>query len=134
MRGLDTTRIALKLARGLAEHARVVLVGFGSGDTEIRAASSEPTASGLAELAGGAATFGDIITKDRLSPLHLILSGHTPTDRLALLSSPGMATSFEALARSYDHIIVDGGAVVGPEMQAIGEIAPHAIMLAETLT
>ncbi len=45
-----------------------------------------------------------------------------------------MATSFEALARSYDHVVVDAGAVAGPELEAIGEIAPHAILLAETLS
>jgi uncharacterized protein involved in exopolysaccharide biosynthesis len=132
-RGLDTTRIALKLARSLAENARVILVEIGAGDGEIRAASSEPDASGLAELAAGTATFGDIITKDRQSPLHLISSGRTPADRATLLSAPGTATSFAALARSYQHVIVDAGVVAGAEMQAIGEIAPHAILLAETL-
>lgn len=133
LRGLDTTGIALKLARGLAEDARVVLVGLGAGDAEITAASNEPAADGLAELADGTATFGDIITKDRLSRSHLITSGHAPADRLALLDAPGMTTRFAALARSYDYIIVNAGAIDGREMEAIGGIAPHAILLAETL-
>jgi polysaccharide biosynthesis transport protein len=131
--GLDTTRIALKLARGLAEQAHVVLVGLGAGDAEIRAASSEPSAGGLAELAAGTASFGEIITSDTLSPLHLIASGHTPPDWTALASSPAMATSFVALARSYDNVVFDAGAITAPEMAAIGNIAPHAILLAESL-
>ena len=131
--GLDTTRIALKLARGLAEQAHVVLVGLGAGDAEIRAASSEPSASGLAELAAGTASFGEIITSDRLSPLHLISSGHTPPDWIALSDSPAMATSFAALARSYDNVVFDAGTITDAELAAVGNIAPHAILLAELL-
>ena len=57
-----------------------------------------------------------------------------PTDRGAILAAPGMATSFEALARSYDHVVIDAGAAGGPEIEAIAAIAPHAILVAETLT
>jgi Mrp family chromosome partitioning ATPase len=134
-RGLDTTGIAIKLARAVAENGgRVVLVELGSGNDAIKAISTDPSAAGLAELAAGTASFGEIITKDKQSALNLIISGRTPPDRLALLSAPWMAAMFAALARSYDHLVLDAGALGGPEMAAIAEIAPHAFLLTESAT
>jgi len=130
---LDTGQVALKLARTLAKESRVVLVGLGSGDAAMRLTSNDPYAAGLAELAAGTASFRDIITRDKLSLLNLIASGRTPADRDAILSSPGMATSFAALARSYDHVIIDGGAIEGPELEAIADITPRAILVAGAL-
>jgi succinoglycan biosynthesis transport protein ExoP len=132
--GTNTSQIAIKLARALAQDSRVVLVGLASGDTAIRGISIEPSANGLAELARGAASFANVITKDRLSPLHLISSGLAPLDRIDMLSSPGMATNFDALARSYDHVVVDAGVMVGPEIERLAEMAPHAVLVAETLS
>jgi len=129
--GINTSQPAIKLARTLAEEFRVVLVGLDSGDTAIRAISSEPSASGLADLAGGTVSFGAIITKDRLSPLHLIASGRAASNRLELLSSPGMATNFDALARSYDYVVVDAGESNGPAIERICEIAPNAVLVAD---
>ena len=76
---MNTSQTAIKLARALADEFRVILVGLASGDTAIRAISNEPSADGLAELAHGPASFRDIITKDRLSPLHLIAAGRVPS-------------------------------------------------------
>jgi uncharacterized protein involved in exopolysaccharide biosynthesis len=132
--GLDISWMALKFARALAEKARVVLVGIGPADAAIRTTSNDSSASGLAELANGTASFGDIITKDRQSGLHLIVSGRTAADRGEILSSPGMATSFDALARAYDHVVIAAGPIVGPELEALGAIASHAVLVASTLT
>jgi Mrp family chromosome partitioning ATPase len=130
--GLEIGSTAIALARALAQGgARVVLVGLDAGDAAIKAASNDPSAAGLMELVDGTASFGAIITKDRFSSLNLIASGRRPTDRVVLLSAPGLATSFAALARSYDHVVVDAGAVGGPEMEAVGEIAPHAMLVVE---
>jgi tyrosine-protein kinase Etk/Wzc len=130
--GMNASQTAIKLARALAEQSRVILVGLASGETAIRAVSNEPSADGLAELAHGMASFRDIITKDRLSPLHLIAPGHASTDRLAILSARGIVTSFDALAQSYDHVVVDAGAVAGAGIDLVAEIAPHAVLVAET--
>jgi Mrp family chromosome partitioning ATPase len=131
--GINTSQAAIKLARALADDSRVVLVGLASDEATIRGISSEPSADGLAELARGAASFGAIITKDKLSPLHLISAGHSPIGRLDILSSPGMATNFGALARSYDHVVVDAGEASGPGIERIAEIAPHAVLVTDTL-
>ncbi len=128
--GIDTAAAALKLARALAENnARVVLVGLGGDDDKIRVISNDPKANGLFELIAGRASFGDVITRDRLSGVNLIVSGRAAADRLVLLASPGLAGIFAALGRSYDHVIVDAGLLGGVEMDAIGDIAPHALLL-----
>jgi len=128
--GLDTGAAALKLARALAEKdARVVLVGLGGDDEKIRTISNDPKANGLFELIAGRASFRDIITRDRLSGVNLIVSGRAAADRLVLLASPGLAGIFAALARSYDHVVVDAGLLGGAEMAAIGDIAPQAMLL-----
>ena len=136
--GMDTTAAAITFARALADQARVVLVGLGAGDAEIKAISGDPPAAGLAELAQGAASFADLIAKDKYSALHLIVSGREPADRGALLSVPGMAKNFGALAAAYGHVVIDGGAVAGPDfsqdMAALSAIAPHALLLVETLS
>ena len=111
--GMDTTGAAITFARALADEARVVLVGLGAGDAEIKAISGDPSAAGLAELAQGAASFADLIAKDKYSALHLIVSGREPADRGALLSVPGMAKNFGALAAAYGHVVIDGGAIGG---------------------
>jgi tyrosine-protein kinase Etk/Wzc len=130
--GINISQTAIKLARTLAEESRVILVGLGSGETAIRAISNEPSADGLAELAHGMASFRDIITKDRLSPLHLIAPGHASTDRLQIIAARGIKTGFDALAHSYDHVVIDAGPIAGPGIDRIAEIAPHAVLVAET--
>jgi succinoglycan biosynthesis transport protein ExoP len=132
--GMDTSWTALKFGRALAAHSRVVLVGLGSADAAIRATSTDPSACGLAELAGRTASFRDIITKDKQSTLHLISSGQMPTDRSEVLIVPSMAASFDALARGYDRVVIAAGATVGPDLEEIAAIAPHAILAAGTLT
>jgi uncharacterized protein involved in exopolysaccharide biosynthesis len=131
--GINSGQTAIKLARLLADDSRVVLVGLASGDTAIRGISNEPSAPGLAELAAGVATFGSIITKDKFSPLHLITAGQGPVDRVGILAAPGMVTSFNALARAYDHVVVDAGQAAGPEIERISEIAPNAVLIADML-
>jgi len=133
VQGINTSQTAIKLARALADDSRVVLVGLASGDTAIRRISNEPSANGLAELARGTASFGSIITKDKLSPLHLISAGQAPLDRVGLLAAPGMVTNFNALARSYDHLVVDAGEAMGPEIERISEVAPHVVLITDTL-
>ena len=132
--GLDASWTALKFARMLAESDRTILVGIGSADAAIRAASFDAHAAGLADLASGEASFRDIITKDRKTSVHLISSGRAPADRGEILAEPVVEPSFEALSRSYDFVIVAAGEIVGPELEAIAAIAPHAVLAAGTLT
>ena len=99
-----------------------------------RAISIDPNGPGLAELTRGNASFGDIITKDQYSNVHLVATGNVGSDGAALAASPMLATVVEALARSYDHLVLDAGVLGGPDHRAIAEIAPHAFLLTETAT
>jgi succinoglycan biosynthesis transport protein ExoP len=133
-RGFDASWTALKLARALAETGRAILVSLGSADSAIRTASTDPSANGLAELADGTASFGSIITKDRQSSVHLISSGHTPTDRSEIMASDIVPVSFEALSRSYDYVVIAAGMIGGSELDDVATIAPSAVLVAGTLT
>ncbi len=98
----------LSMARSMAARARVVAVDVAACSSTISAASVDPTAPGLAELMQGDASFSQIITKDRLSPLHLVNAGRPGFDR-ALLQSPRLTLAIDALLRVYDHVLLDAG-------------------------
>jgi tyrosine-protein kinase Etk/Wzc len=100
---------ALTLARLMARQARVVVVDLSGLSPTIAAVSVDTSAPGLAELAQGEASFSDIITKDRLSSIHLVCAGRPGFDR-SLLQSPRLTLAIDALRRVYDHVVLDAGA------------------------
>lgn len=102
------TLSTLTLARHLARDARVVVVDLAASSPTIAAVSVDPTAPGLAELMQGQASFAQIITRDKLSRLHLVMAGRPGFDR-SLLQSPRVTLAIDALLRAYDHVIVDAG-------------------------
>jgi len=63
---------------------------------------------GLAELMQGDASYSQIITKDRLSRVHLVNAGRPGFDRTQL-QSPRMTLAIDALLRVYDHVLLDAG-------------------------
>jgi hypothetical protein len=63
--------------------------------------------------------------------VHLISSGEAPANRSGILLSPRLPTSFDALAHSYDNLVIAAGAAVGPELEIISAIAPRALLVAE---
>src|SRR6202158_475344 len=102
------TLTALTLARLIARDARVVVVDLSASSPTISAVSVDPSAPGLAELMLGEASFSQIITKDRLSRVHLVSAGRPGSDR-ALLQSPRLTLAIDALLRVYDHVLLDAG-------------------------
>jgi MinD-like ATPase involved in chromosome partitioning or flagellar assembly len=104
----NITLTALTLARLLARNAKVVLVDLSVSSPTLTAVSVDPKAPGLADLMLGEASFGEIITRDRLSPVHLVSAGRAGTDR-ALLQSPRLTLALDALLRVYDHVLLDAG-------------------------
>jgi Mrp family chromosome partitioning ATPase len=131
MAGAKTGETAIRLARSLAGDGRVLLAGIEPKNSPIGAVSADPAASGLAELTAGSASFRDIIDKDTQSNVHVISPGRAPVERVMLLSSPRLAPSFDALGRTYDYIVVDAGIAEGADLEAIGEIAPQAVLLTD---
>jgi hypothetical protein len=85
-------------------------------------------------LSADLASFADIITRDVASNLNLIAAGHGAS-RSALLSASGMARHFTALAHAYAHLVIDAGAIGGPDrdrdITAIARIATHAMLLVD---
>jgi uncharacterized protein involved in exopolysaccharide biosynthesis/Mrp family chromosome partitioning ATPase len=105
------TLTALTLARLLARSAKVVLVDLSASSPVLEAVSDDPGAPGLAELMLGQASFGQVITKDKLSRLHMVSAGRAGTDR-ALLQSPRLTMALDALMRVYEHVVLDAGTAV----------------------
>jgi succinoglycan biosynthesis transport protein ExoP len=99
---------ALTLARLMARQAKVVVVDLAASSPMTSAASVDPIAPGLAELMQGAASFTQIITRDRLSRVHLVSAGRPGFDR-AQLQSPRLTLAIDALLRVYDHVLLDAG-------------------------
>jgi uncharacterized protein involved in exopolysaccharide biosynthesis len=97
----------LSIARLMARGAKVVLVDL-TPSPAIISASTDPAAPGLAELMLGEASFAQIITRDRLSRLHLVSAGRPGADRSAL-QSPRLGLAIDALLRVYDHVLLDAG-------------------------
>src|SRR6202795_1659433 len=102
------TLTALTLARLMARRTKVVVVDLAASTLTIPAVSVDPNAPGLAELMQGEASFAQIITKDRMSRVHLVSAGRPGFDR-ALLQSPRLTLAIDALLRVYDHVLLDAG-------------------------
>ena len=102
------TLSALTLARLMARQAKVVVVDLAASSPMMSAASVDPAAPGLAELMQGEASFAQIITRDRLSRVHLVSAGRPGFDR-AQLQSPRLTLAIDALLRVYDHVLLDAG-------------------------
>jgi uncharacterized protein involved in exopolysaccharide biosynthesis len=99
---------ALALARLLAHSAKVVLVDLSPSSSTLIAASGDTAAPGLADLMLGEASFGQVISRDQLSTVHLVVAGRSGTDR-ALLQSPRLTIALDALLRVYDHVLLVAG-------------------------
>ena len=103
------TLTALTLARLMARQAKVVFVDLAPSSLAMMAVSVDPLAPGLAELMQGEASFAQIITRDRLSRVHVVSAGRPGYDR-AQLQSPRLTLAIDALLRVYDHVLLDAGA------------------------
>jgi uncharacterized protein involved in exopolysaccharide biosynthesis/Mrp family chromosome partitioning ATPase len=106
--GEGITLSALTLARLMARDNKVVVVDLAASSQMIPAASVDPNAPGLAELMQGEVSFAQVITRDKLSRVHLVGAGRPGFDR-ALLQSPRLTLAIDALLRVYDHVLLDAG-------------------------
>jgi Mrp family chromosome partitioning ATPase len=126
----DTAATAVALARDLSRSARVILVDLSLERPQLAAIVADPRAPGLADLARGAASFGQIITRDRFSRAQVICAGRVGADAAAIYTSERIAIGLDALARAYDHVIVHAGAAQGAPVDRIARFAPCAVLVA----
>jgi Mrp family chromosome partitioning ATPase len=61
--------------------------------------------------------------------VHLIGAGQRDGDTAAVLASPRLAMTIEALARTYDHIIIDAGAVPEISVEPFAQFAPTGVLV-----
>ena len=120
---------AIALARKLAERGRVVLVDLAFGSPSVAAVSSDPAAPGIAELLRGTSSFGDIITRDRASRVHVISAGEAGPAGASLLSSERLAIAMDALGRTYEHLIIDAGVIADLPLRRFARLAPQAVLV-----
>ena len=128
-RNVGTSLTAIMLARSLANEARVVLIDLALTAPNLSAISSDPKAPGIAELVAGEAKAGEVITRDRLSPVHLIGAGKRVKDAAEIVNAPRLTVALEALAQSYDHVIIDGGVVGALPAERLAELAPTGVLV-----
>jgi uncharacterized protein involved in exopolysaccharide biosynthesis len=121
------TVAALALARTLAGGAKVVLVGLVPDASE--AMGLEANATGLAEVVRGAASFGQVIRRDNQSRLHLVAFGLPDCAIDTILNSRRFLTMIEALAKAYDHVVIDAGDLGGATLR-LAAIAPRGVLVA----
>jgi uncharacterized protein involved in exopolysaccharide biosynthesis/Mrp family chromosome partitioning ATPase len=137
MRDVGATMTAVALGRSLAQQSRVVLVDLALAAPHLAIIASDPAAPGLADLVAGSASFGQIITRDRYSRLHLIMAGRgrteEPLDAATITGSPQLSIAIEALGRSYDHVVIDAGAAAEAPLELLAKLAPRAVLVAPEL-
>jgi exopolysaccharide transport family protein len=132
-RNMGTTLAAITLARALAKQGRVVLVDLALGSPNLSVIASDPDAPGISELVLGSASFGQIITRDRYSRIHVITAGRATADGDAIMSSQRLAITLEALGRSYDYVVVDAGALPEISAERFARLAPRAVLVASDI-
>jgi polysaccharide biosynthesis transport protein len=129
-RSAGTTLGAVTLARALSRNARVVLIDLALSAPNLSAISADPHASGVAEAVRGQVSFGDVITRDKLSRVHMINAGRAGGDAAMILGSQRLATLIEALARAYDHVMIDAGAALEAPVERLYRLAPRGVLVA----
>jgi tyrosine-protein kinase Etk/Wzc len=134
MRDVGASMTAIALARALGERSRVVLVDLALGAPGLSIIASDPATPGIAELVAGTASFGQIITRDLYSRVHLIMAGQGalggPLDAEAIMGSQRLSITIEALGRAYDHVVIDAGAAAEAALDRLAQLAPRAVLVA----
>ncbi len=132
-RNMGTTLAAISLARALAKQGRAVLVDLALESPNLSVIASDPNAPGLGELVQGSVSFGQIITRDRYSRVHLIKAGKADVGSHAILTSQRLSITLEALSRSYDYVVLDAGALPEIAPEKFARLAPRAVLVADNV-
>lgn len=123
----SVTLVALMLARLLSRSSKVVLVDLAMASPTLAAVSTDPASPGLTELMQGSASFSEIITKDRLSGVHIVGAGRETSQR-QLLQLPRINLAIDALSRAYDFVVLDAGTATDLPASVIAAQA-HAVII-----
>ena len=130
---LGTALSAVALARALARDSRVVLIDLSLDHPALAEIAIDPRAPGVADLVHGDASFGQIITRDRSSRVQIVPAGRVGTDTAAVYTSERLAIAVDALARSYDYVVIDAGSATTVPLDRIARLAPSAVLVTSDL-
>jgi Mrp family chromosome partitioning ATPase len=96
----------------MSRRANVVLVDLSLESETLSAAAVDPSAPGVSDLVSGVASFGQIISRDKMSRVQIVGAGQVKPES-AMLRSPRLALAIDALTQVYDHVILDAGSIDG---------------------
>ena len=119
---------AIALARTLAREGRVILVDLAFDAPKLASISKDPEAPGIADLVRGTTSFAQVINRDASSRVHLVNAGTAP-DAGEVFGSDKLGSALDALARTYDFVILDIGPVERAS-EAVVRLATRAILVA----
>jgi uncharacterized protein involved in exopolysaccharide biosynthesis len=128
-RNVGTTLSTIALGRALSRDASVVMIDLAFTAPDLQVVSHDPAAPGIADLLRGAASFGDVITRDRGSRAHIVATGAGP-EASSMIESLMLAAAFDALAESYDHLVIDGGSQTEIALAPFVHLARYAVLVA----
>jgi len=128
--GNGATLTAVALARTLSQNARVVMVDLALERPELASITLDPRAPGIADLVRGTASFGQIITRDRISRVQVVPAGRVGSDAAMIFMSERLSIAMDALSRTYDHIVIDAGAAPYVPADRIARLAPCGVLVA----
>src|SRR5262249_4608118 len=57
--------------------------------------------------------------------VHLITAGRAPVDAATIMGSQRLSITIEALARSYEHVVIDAGAADAAAVERLALLAPR---------
>ena len=129
LRNVGTTHAALAIGRALSADESVLLIDLAFASPSVPLVSTEPSAPGIADIVRGGATISQVITRDKFSRLQLVALGYLESDAATLLASPGLKRAIDSLARAYDHVIVDAGAVSAFAVDCLGPLTSQAVLV-----
>ncbi|MPZ40344.1 MAG: lipopolysaccharide biosynthesis protein [Rhizobiales bacterium] len=132
-RNMGTTLAAISLARALAKQGRAILIDLALESPNLSVIASDANTPGLSDLVQGSASFGQIITRDRYSRVHLITAGKADVGSQAILNSQRLSITLEALSRSYDYVVLDAGALPEIAPENFARLAPRAVLVADDI-
>jgi polysaccharide biosynthesis transport protein len=128
-RGAGTTLTAIAVARVLSREARVALVDLAFRSPGLAEFAREPGTAGIADLVRGTASYGDIISRDRGSRVHIVPAGRMAEDGEAILASERLSVALDALGRTYDHVLIDAGAAADVGLGALARMGSCAVLV-----
>jgi hypothetical protein len=125
---VQSAATCIVLARALAATARVALVDLAFAAPRLDAISSNPQAPGMADLVQGRASFAAVMTRDRGSRAIVVGVGRAQESAADILASPRLKLALEALARTSDNVIVDGGTLGDIPLERLQALARRVIL------